>query len=159
MSNTIITALTAASAVCAGVAGGVYFAFTVIVMPALRTLPAAESVTAMQRINDSAVRKPFMAVFFGGAAASAGVLVADLTTGGTASNRFAGAALALVSFGVTVARNVPLNNTIARVAPDSLESAAQWMAFDRSWSRSNLVRGSAAIAATILLVESLSRSA
>ena len=159
MSTVIITAVTAASAVCTGVAGGVYFAFTALVMPALRTLPAAGSVTAMQRINDSAVRKPFMAVFFGGAAASAAVLVADLTAGGTTPNRMAGAALALVSFGITVARNVPLNNTIARVAPDSKDPAAQWMAFDRSWSRANLARGSAAIAATILLVESLSRSA
>ncbi|MET4004372.1 putative membrane protein [Arthrobacter sp. UYCu511] len=161
MTSTFISAVTITSALGAGVTGGVYFAFSAIVMPALRTLPVTDAITAMQRINNSAVRLPFMTVFFAGAAASAAVVVSETATGGAAlenPSRMVGAALALASFGITVARNVPLNNALARVAPDSLESAAQWTAFERRWSTANLLRGSTAVAATILLADPLSRA-
>ncbi len=118
MGSTFITAVTAASAVCAGVAGGVYFAFATIVVPALRALPAVEAVTAMQRLNISAVRLPFMVVFFGGAAASAAVIIAEVASGTAtpaAVNRMAGAGFALASFGITIVRNVPLNNALSRL--------------------------------------------
>lgn len=162
MTSTLISAVTITSAVGAGITGGVYFAFWAIVVPTLRTLPAADAIAAMQRINVNAVRLPFMTVFFAGAAASVVVVVSEAATGDTAleaPNRMVGAALAIASFGITVARNVPLNNALARVTPDSLESAALWTAFERRWSTANLLRGSTSLAATILLVESLSRTA
>ncbi|MFL4475223.1 DUF1772 domain-containing protein [Paeniglutamicibacter sp. MACA_103] len=160
MSGTLVTAAAATSAVCAGVAGGVYFAFSAIVTPALRALPADQAVEAMQRINTSALRLPFMAVFFGGAAASAAVVVAELASDGAspgAANRMAGAALALAAFGITIVRNVPLNNELARIAPDAGDAAARWSAFDRGWSRANHVRAAASIAATVVLLDSLAR--
>jgi uncharacterized membrane protein len=58
--NALATALTAAAAVGAGTAGGVYLAFSAMVSPALRARPAAEAVATMQRINEQAVRAPFM---------------------------------------------------------------------------------------------------
>ena len=162
MGSTFITAVTAASAVCAGVAGGVYFAFATIVVPALRALPAVEAVTAMQRLNISAVRLPFMVVFFGGAAASAAVIIAEVASGTAtpaAVNRMAGAGFALASFGITIVRNVPLNNALSRLPPDRADIEAQWTAFDHAWSISNHGRGSAAIIATIILVDSLALAA
>ena len=159
MSNTLITTVTATSAVCTGVAGGVYFAFSAIVMPALRALPASQRVPAMQRINSSAVRLPFMLVFFGGAAASVALIIAELTSDAAAPSRTAGAGLALVAFGITIVCNVPLNNTLAQIAPGAVNSDARWTAFDRGWSRANHVRATAAIAATITFLASLARSA
>ena len=162
MSSTLITAITATSAACAGVAGGVYFAFSAIVMPALRALPDGQGVPAMQRINTSAVRLPFMAVFFGGAAASVVLVIAELASDAVepgAANRMAGAGLALAAFGITIVRNVPLNNELARIAPDVVDAAAQWTAFDRGWSRANHVRAAASIAATVVFLDSLARTA
>ncbi|WP_411732046.1 DUF1772 domain-containing protein [Paeniglutamicibacter sp.] len=161
MSSTFITAVTATSAVCAGVAGGVYFAFSAIVMPALRALPAGQGVPAMQRINTSAVRLPFMAVFLGGAAASVALVIAELTSDAAApgaANRFAGAGLALAAFGITIVRNVPLNNELARIAPGGADVAARWTVFDRGWSPANHVRAAASIAATVVFLDSLARS-
>jgi uncharacterized membrane protein len=159
MSGTLITAVTAASAVCAGVAGGVYFAFSAIVMPALRALPAGQGIVAMQRINASALRVPFMAVFFGGAVASVAVVIAELTSEAAtpvAARRIVGAGLALAAFGITIVRNVPLNNELARIAPGVVD-AARWTAFDRGWSPANHVRAAASIAATVVLLDSLAR--
>lgn len=161
MSGTLVTATTAASAVCAGVAGGVYLAFSALVMPALRALPAGQGIAAMQRINTGAVRLPFMAVFFGGAAASAALLVAELVAGPTApgaGNRLAGAGLALAAFGITIVRNVPLNNKLARVPSGVADAAAPWTAFDRGWSRANHVRAATSIAAATVLLDSLART-
>lgn len=161
MSGTLITAVTATSAVCAGVAGGVYFAFSAIVMPALRALPADHCIAAMRRINTSAVRLPFMAVFFGGAAASVALVVTELVSDASApgaANRMAGAGLALAAFGITIVRNVPLNNELARNVPDGVDAAARWTAFDRGWSSANHARAVASLAAVVVFLDSLARS-
>lgn len=54
-----------------------------------------------------------MALLFGGAAAAAAVLVAQVATG-RSPLALVGAGLALASFVVTVTVNVPLNNALAR---------------------------------------------
>lgn len=94
MSGAILTAATIASAAGAGVSGGVYLAFSAIVMPALRGLPAGQRVASMQLVNANAVRLPFMTVFFGGAAASVALVVAELdseTAAPGAAQRLVGA--------------------------------------------------------------------
>ena len=45
-----------AAAVGAGVNGGVFFAFSSFVMPALQRLPDAQGIAAMQSVNVTAVR-------------------------------------------------------------------------------------------------------
>ncbi|WP_258064686.1 DUF1772 domain-containing protein [Arthrobacter sp. ZGTC131] len=158
MNGTIGTALTTATALSAGVTGGVYVAFSAMVLPALRNLPAADSLTAMQRINVAAVQPPFMALFFGGAALSAGLVVAELSTGpftGRSLARVVGASLALASFGLTIAANVPLNNALAGVNPAAAGAADAWQTFNHGWSRANLIRAGAAMAGAALLTGSL----
>ncbi|WP_240607404.1 anthrone oxygenase family protein [Cryobacterium aureum] len=154
--STVEVALTIAAAVGAGLTGGVYLAFSFLVLPAFRTLPAAAAVSAMQRINVSAVRVPFMTVFFGGAAASVAVIVLQLvseTPNGT--TRIVGAVLALAAVVITVVRNVPLNNALVRVDPASTDASAAWQAFDRSWSPANSARAAVSVAATVVLMFSL----
>lgn len=161
MTEAIIAAVTATSAVCTGVAGGVYFAFSAMVMPALRSLPASQAVPAMQHINRSAVRLPFMVVFFGCAVASLAALIMELTSAAGApasTSRIVGAGLALAAFGVTIVRNVPLNNALALIAPDALDMDARWNIFSRAWSLANHGRATAAVAATVILADSLARS-
>uniref|UniRef100_UPI0028125A72 hypothetical protein n=1 Tax=Arthrobacter sp. TaxID=1667 RepID=UPI0028125A72 len=96
------TVATTAAAVCAGATGGVYVAFSTMVMPALNTRAASEAVAVMQRINVRAVRPPFMTLFFGGALASVVAGVASLTSETPSMMRLTGAALSLASFGLTV---------------------------------------------------------
>lgn len=149
------TVATTTAAVCAGATGGVYLAFSAMVIPALNTRTAGEAVASMQRINILAVRPPFMVLFFGGAVASVVVVAIAGTAGPHGLIRMAGAVLSLASFGVTVAVNVPLNNALARVSGGSHSDA--WRAFERPWVRANTVRGVLALAGTAALAGSLGR--
>ncbi|WP_299166256.1 DUF1772 domain-containing protein [uncultured Arthrobacter sp.] len=149
------TVATTTAAVCAGATGGVYVAFSAMVMPVLDRRAGSEAVGAMQRINVLAVRPPFMGIFFGGAVAS---VVAGLTAGTTDAQglvRVAGAVLVLASFGVTIAVNVPLNNRLARVS-DPINPDV-WRAFAGPWTRANTVRGVLALAGAAALAGSLAR--
>ncbi|GEP27278.1 DUF1772 domain-containing protein [Cryobacterium levicorallinum] len=157
--SAVEVALTIAAALGAGLTGGVYLAFSFLVLPAFRTLPAApavSAVSAMQRINVSAVRAPFMTVFFGGAAASVAVIVVQLTSNVPAGpTRILGAVLALAAVVITVVRNVPLNNALVSVDANSPGLTAAWQSFDRSWSRANYARAAVSVAAAVALIFSL----
>ena len=50
-----------------------FFAFSSFVMPALRKLPSADGISAMQSINKQAPTPVFMTLLFGTAALSAGL--------------------------------------------------------------------------------------
>ena len=67
-------AVTLATALGCGLVAGVFFAFSTFVMPALRRLPAAEGVGAMQSINRLAVTPAFMTALFGTALAALGLI-------------------------------------------------------------------------------------
>ena len=66
-------AATLATALGCGLVAGVFFAFSSFVMPALRRLPAAQGVAAMQSINRLAPTPVFMTALFGTALAALGV--------------------------------------------------------------------------------------
>lgn len=160
MTTTWEVAATAAAALGAGVTGGVYFAFSTMVLPTLGSLPAPMAVTAMQRINVRAVRLPFMLVFLGGAAAAVVVVVAELASGAVVEDgptRLGGALLALAAVGITIVGNVPLNDKLATVMPDAPSVADTWRSFCRGWSAANHARAVAAIAGAALLAASLAR--
>jgi uncharacterized membrane protein len=151
--------LAAAAAVGAGLAGGVYFTFTAIVLPALRRRSAIEAVAVMQRANERAVRAPFMIVFFGGAiaaCAAAGTGQSAELGDNIVSLRVIGASLALASVGTTIVFNVPLNNALARVHPSEATALAAWRSFDAGWSRANALRTVLAVASSALFAASLS---
>lgn len=158
MLGTLGTALTIITAIGASLAGGIYLAFSTIVMPALRILPAGEASTTMRRINEMAVRAPFMSVFFGGAAAAAAVVVTQLVSDEPPTPgaiRTIGAGLVLASFVVTLVFNVPRNNVLASNTAASTTIA--WETFDRGWSRANHLRGALAIVGAVVLTTSLVR--
>ncbi|TFB76531.1 DUF1772 domain-containing protein [Cryobacterium glaciale] len=144
------------AALGAALVGGVYLAFSLLIMPAFRAVPAAAAVAAMQRINVRALRPPFMVVFFGGAAASAAVIVLQLTSAVPAGPaRIVGAVLALAAVAITVVRNVPLNNALVRVGPDSPNVSTAWHSFARSWTLANHARAVISAAGAILLMLSI----
>lgn len=153
------TVAATAAAVCAGATGGVYFAFSTMVMPALHARPAPEAIHAMQRINVMAVRLPFMIVFFGGALASAATAVTAATGGAPAEQaplRLAGAVLSLASVAVTIAANVPRNNALARLTAETGGTEA-WRTFEQTWNRANYTRCALSITGAAALTASLTR--
>ncbi|MFF1375290.1 DUF1772 domain-containing protein [Streptomyces sp. NPDC058308] len=147
--------LTVLGALACGLVAGVFAAFSAFVMKGLAALPPAQGIAAMNRINVAAVTPAFMAVFLGatGLCAVLAVVTFVLWPQEGTAELLVGSALYLVgSFGVTVVANVPRNDDLAKVDPDSAEGAAYWNAYVRQWTAWNHVRGVASLAATACFI-------
>jgi len=108
----------------------------------------------MQSINVVAVTPPLMIALFGTALACVPLVVASLfrRREPVAVLRLVGGGLYLVgTVLVTIVRNVPMNNTLASVDPESTEGATQWAKYVPGWTAWNTVRTVAAIAAAAML--------
>jgi uncharacterized membrane protein len=133
------------------VAGGFYFAFSAVVMPALRRRPAPEAAAAMAAINERAVTPPFMILFFGTAAAcGANIIAAATDPQHSTPLRVAGSVAYLTGWALTMAVNVPLNNRLASTGPRGLE--AMWDVFEQPWTRANHVRAALSLAGALGLM-------
>jgi len=152
-------ALRVAAVVGAGVVSGLLFAFSLVVMRALRELPPAHGMRTMQRINVLILTPAFLIVFVGTAALCVGILAVEVRawTAPGALWRVAGAAAYLVGpLGVTAAVNVPLNNRLASVPPERAGEA--WPPYVDTWLRWNHVRTALGVASTALLAVGLATS-
>lgn len=148
----ILYVATLASALGCGLVAGVFFAFSTFVMGALERLPPAQGIAAMQSINRVAVTPAFMTALFGTAAACLGLIGWAVISWGErpAALVLAGGALYLVgTIGVTIARNVPLNDGLAKLHPQDAESF--WTRYLSVWTAWNHVRTAAALAAAATL--------
>jgi uncharacterized membrane protein len=147
--------------VCAlgsGAIGGVFFAFSNFVMPALARLASAEGIHAMQAINVTVLNRLFLGTFMGtGALSIAAIVIALLRWDGLGSlcAVLAGAAYVLGSILVTMRGNVPLNNALMRVTQADALGEATWRGYVRDWTKWNTVRTIACFAAMALFVLSL----
>jgi uncharacterized membrane protein len=132
----------------AAAVGGVYLAFSVLVMPAFRRVGADAATAAMLEINRWAERGPFIVVFLGAALAAIALGMTALIglPDPVAGLRLAAAVLSLGSTVITVAANVPHNNRLVR------DGAGYWPVFQKRWGRLNTLRGILALAAVALLV-------
>jgi uncharacterized membrane protein len=134
----------------AGAVGGVFYAFSSFVMPALERLPPADGIKAMQSINVTAERPAFMVAFMGTTLLAGYLGVRGILDRGDrrATLLMTGGALYLVgAFLLTVAHHVPLNHQLADVHPHAASAAAQWKDYLHKWSWANHVRGLAALGA------------
>jgi uncharacterized membrane protein len=153
--SSALLALTIATALGCGAAGGALFAFSSFVMPALDRLPPAQSIAAMQSINVLAVTPVFMTALFGTAllcVALVAIALAGLDEP-YAGYLLAGALVYLIGTpGLTMAYNVPRNNALDRLDPQSPEADAHWARYTREWTGANHVRAAAGIVASGLLI-------
>src|SRR5919106_3967514 len=118
--SAILYAATLVTALGCGLVAGVFFAFSSFVMPALKRLPPAYGIAAMQSINKLAVTPAFMTALFGTAVACLGMVAwaVIVSSERPAALVLAGDALYIVgTIGVTIACNVPLNNKLATLHP------------------------------------------
>lgn len=154
----LLFALTLATAVSAGLVGGVFFAFSNFVMKALGRLRPSEGAAAMQSINITVITPTFMTALFGTGLASLVLIgwgLADLDEP-YAGWLIAGGAIYLIGeIGLTGGYHVPRNNALARVDPESDEGARIWRTYLVEWTRMNHVRALAGLAASALFAVAL----
>jgi uncharacterized membrane protein len=154
----VLFALTLAAAVASGLVGGVFFAFSNFVMQGLGRLRPSEGAAAMQSINITVINPLFMTALFGTGLLSL-VLIgwgfADLDEPYAGWLIAAGAIYFIGEVVVTMVYNVPRNNALARVDPQSEEGERVWRTYLVEWTRGNHVRTVAALAACGLLAVAL----
>ncbi len=143
--------LTLLAALGSGIMAGLFFIFSNTIMRALGKTPAPTGIAAMQSIDATILNPLFFTLFFGTALLSLvlGVVAAIGWDDAGAGWRLAGALLYLVgSIAITMAFNVPLNNRLAKVAPDSAEGATLWSRYLKVWTAWNHARTIGCIGAT-----------
>jgi uncharacterized membrane protein len=156
MTRALVIALTVLSALGSGLVAGVFFAFSSFVMGALGRLAPGQGIAAMQSINVVVINPWFFAAFFGTAAACLVLAVFGFFNWGQPGVLCLLAGSALYLFGsilVTMAFNVPLNDALAAVQPESADGAALWTRYLSVWTAWNHVRtvGSLAAAASFIV--------
>lgn len=158
--ETLTPLLLGTAAVGSGLVGGVFFAFSGFVLPALSRLPAGAGTAAMQAVNRAAVTPPLMTALFGTAAVAAAVAATSVVAlrgdddgdRGAALLALGGAGLYLVAgVAVTVVANVPLNDRLAGAVAGTPEGAQTWGHYLRAWGAWNHVRTVGCLAASALL--------
>lgn len=141
------------AAVGSGVTGGIFYAFSTFVMPALARIPPEQGVAAMRQINVTVINPMFMLAFMGTALVCLILAGGALFWWGGLSGKLILAASLIYLVGclaVTMALNVPLNDALARA--DAAELLKLWPRYLRDWTLWNHVRTAAPIAATALFM-------
>jgi len=142
--------LAAASAICAALVGGVFFAFSTFVMRALASMPSAQGILAMQRINVTVINPLFLGAFLGTVPLLAVTAFLARGDGHAFGWLLASFLVYLVgSVGVTMAFNVPRNDRLAPLPPDSPQAASYWPMYVREWLLWNHVRCVASLLSAI----------
>jgi uncharacterized membrane protein len=150
--------LTVTATLGSGLIGGSFFAFSTSVMKALGKLPANEGMAAMQQINVVILNPVFLGVFMGTALVSAVVAVLGFVRFGRPGLAWliAGALFYIVgSLLVTIAFNVPMNNTLAAADAASPEGQEIWKNYLVNWTFWNHVRTIASLLASASFIPGL----
>ncbi|WP_327135990.1 DUF1772 domain-containing protein (plasmid) [Streptomyces sp. NBC_01343] len=143
MDTARLAALIAAT-ITTGLMAGLFFAFDVSVMPALRRSDDRTLIQVMQRVNVAIVNALFMTAFLGSLLLTALALVLHLASGaGSATPPLIAALVAYaLQFGVTGRINIPLNNALDAAGPVEriADPAAVRQAFEARWVPANRCR-------------------
>ncbi len=149
-----------AAAVGSGLVGGVLFAFSSFVMPALRRIPPAQGIAAMQSINRQAPTFAFMALVGGTAVLSVGVGLQALLQRHQPGAVWvvAGTVSYLVALAITGGFNVPRNDRLASFDATTPAAAHYWSTFLTEWTTGNHLRTALCIAAAASYTLALRRA-
>ena len=142
-----------------GLIGGIFFAFSSFVMKARLSayFRPDRGIAAMQAINVAVLNRRFLAPFFGTAACVVLVLSSlSVWRDPAALFRLLGSGFYLIgTMLVTIVRNVPQNDALARADPESATGEKQWARYVPTWTRWNTVRSIASLAASGALAVAL----
>ena len=146
------------TAIGSGVTGGIFYAFSTFVMKALGEQPPVGGIATMQSINITVINPLFMIAFLGTGIACILITIFMLLNWhqpGTIYWLIGSLLYVIGTVGVTIAFNVPLNDALAVITPNSIEGMTLWKRYLTDWTFWNHVRTAAAILATALLTISL----
>ena len=153
MTKNLPLTLTLTAAIGAGLAGGVFFAFSTFVMSGLGRASDRSGLEAMQGINKAAPTPVFMTLLFGTAVVCVllGISAVRRLDEPVARWQLAGCALYLLMIVVTAAYHVPHNDALALVDPDSAGAGATWRHYLSTWTAWNHVRTLACAGSAVAL--------
>lgn len=144
------------SVVLNSMAAGIIFIFSNTIMPSLATFDADVGINVMNKINIVIVNPLFIVAFFGGliSAYPAKVMMMNPNVYSKPARYYTLASTLIFFFGefmVTVTQNVPRNNALLAVDPDSDEGAEYWQTnFLKGWVAWNTARGIFALLSAVL---------
>jgi uncharacterized membrane protein len=127
-------------------------------MAALGRLPPAQGIAAMNHINVTVINPAFMLAFLGTAVTCGLLVVLSLFRWHDPATpyRIAGGLLYLVgTILVTFAFNIPRNDALAAVTPDTAAAAELWKRYLSEWTAWNTVRTVAPLIASAVLALAL----
>jgi len=143
--------LTLAALVGTAMIGGVCFCFGTAIMGSLQRMPGGQGATAMNLINVRIQNPLFLLIFMGTAFVCIALGIIALVKDSPGKWWLvAGAALYLVGvIVVSFAINIPLNDKLAAIDPNSAAGAAEWTKYLANWNPANNVRTLTAALAVI----------
>lgn len=151
--------LSTLAAVAVGLMSGLYWAFTVVVMPALRTNDDRSFISFMQATNRVTISVWFLPVFVGSLLLPIATAIALLAGDNDDARRWgiASVILAAIPIAITAGGNVPLNLALDRAGDvDSIDDPASVrQAFEGPWTRLNLWRAITSAAALAALTRTV----
>ncbi len=155
---TVLMLALAAAAIGSGLVAGIFFAFSTFIMAAFSRIPPEQGIAAMNSINVTIVRSPFMLLFVPTAILC--VLIAVLAIidwrGGASVWILGGAAFYVVAcFISTIVFNVPMNDALAKVSGSGAEAVSVWNSYLKDWTWWNHVRTAASLLSAIAFVRAL----
>lgn len=153
MIDQLVQGVAVVAAVGCGLMAGLFFAFSVAVMPALGRLPSPQGMVAMRSINETILNPAFFVLFFGttGAALVLAVAAPFGERPGMAWLVVGGLLYLLGGFLTTLVVNVPMNNALAAADPAGSEGANLWTRYLARWTAWNHVRTLTSLAAAVIL--------
>ena len=146
-----------ASLIATGLMAGLFYGWVVSVIPGTTRIDDADYVNVMQHINREILAPRFLVAFMGIPLLLVATAVAHFRSGDQRRGTLVAIAAAVYLigvFGVTAARNVPLNDSLddfslSTASPQ--EIAERRSSYERPWNRWNAVRAAANAAAFGLL--------
>ncbi len=140
-----------AAAVGSGLVGGVLFAFSSFVMPALRRIPPAEGISAMQSINRQAPTFAFMSLIGATAIVSVGIGIHTALHRDLPGTAWIGVGTVsyLAALAITGGFNVPRNDRLATFDAATPAAADYWSTFLTEWVVGNHVRTACCVVAAV----------
>ncbi len=156
--DAFVTVLLWFGAIGCGIMAGVYFTFSAFAMKSLASINAPAGIAAMQSVNDVILRSAFMPLFFGTSLAAAVAVLLFVVSSNPPGGIWMGLAGGIYFAGMflcTVFFNVPLNNKLKAVDPNSSDGEEVWTMYLRVWTRWNHVRTVASTIACAFFIRAI----
>jgi len=145
-------ALLVLATLATAIIAGFFYAYSVSVMPGLNATDPLSAIKSMQAINAVVRTAEFATSFFGALALPILCLLLarrrELVLPLIAAILLYGTG----AFAVTLAFNVPLNESLASVTPDAATATQTWRAYVEPWLLWNHIRMAASIAAFLAML-------